>query len=169
MPQFYPGNVPENCPRCSTLFAQYHPSLRLGAASRTASTFPSFDVSGRQQLDHVEQPPRPGLTSLRRAPKLSPPTLVYEGPSHRRPIILHHHEPTPYRTEPTAGTMTIFEGPTHPGRQCQRPGVHSGKTPLPDGQKTKLAMGAATADAGGLTPAANSWYVTEVTLQAPLK
>ncbi|KAJ7828356.1 hypothetical protein B0H14DRAFT_2594679 [Mycena olivaceomarginata] len=46
--------------------------------------------------------------------------LVYEGPSHRRPIILNRYEPTPHRTEPTAGTTTIFEGPTHPGRQRQR-------------------------------------------------
>ncbi|KAJ7734384.1 hypothetical protein B0H14DRAFT_2995759 [Mycena olivaceomarginata] len=128
------------------------PPSASAPASRTASTLPPFDVPGRQQLDHVEQPSQPGLTSPRRALKLSPPTLVYEGPSHRRPIILNHHEPTPYRTGPTAGTMTIFEGPTHPGRQCQRPGVHSGKT---------------VRGAGGLTPAANSWYVADVTLQAP--
>ncbi|KAJ7730634.1 hypothetical protein B0H14DRAFT_2998836 [Mycena olivaceomarginata] len=108
------------------------PPSASAPASRTASTLPPFDVPGRQQLDHVEQPSQPGLTSPRRALKLSPPTLVYEGPSHRRPIILNHHEPTPYRTGPTAGTMTIFEGPTHPGRQCQRPGVHSGENGCAD-------------------------------------
>ncbi|KAJ7895203.1 hypothetical protein B0H14DRAFT_2558781 [Mycena olivaceomarginata] len=115
------------------------PPSASASASRTASTLPPFNVPGQQRPEHVEKPSQPGLTSPRRAPKLSPPTLVYEG------------------------TMTIFEGPTHPGRQCQRPGVHSGKTPLPDGQNIKLAMGAG---AGRLTPAANSWYVADVILQA---
>ncbi|KAJ7246114.1 hypothetical protein B0H12DRAFT_1126818 [Mycena haematopus] len=100
------------------------------SAARTATAGPFPHPPFNPPPSYTPQPDkltplRPAAVSASTPPPTSLPNpLVFEGPSGRRPVVRNHHELMQQRPVLRAGSdpvVTIFEGPTHSGRQWRRP------------------------------------------------